>query len=69
VGPAPFSQLLLLASDPPGDVLGLLGVDGGQDADAEQVIGVADVDLAGDGGDVPGAGAVADVKQLLQLLG
>jgi hypothetical protein len=57
---APFGQLLLLAADPPEDVVGLLGVDGGQDAGAEQVIGVADVDLARDSGAVPGPGAVAD---------
>ena len=69
VGPAPFGQFLLLAADPPRDVVGLLGVDSGQDADAEQVIGVADVDLARDGGDVPGPGTIADFQQLLQLLG
>jgi hypothetical protein len=67
VGPAPFGQLLLLAADPSRDVVGLLGVDGGQDAGTEQVIGVPDVDLAGDGRDMPGA--VADLKQFLQLLG
>src|SRR5215207_47348 len=54
-------QLLLLAADPPGDVVGLLGVDGGQNPSAERVIGVTDVDLARDGGDVPGASAVADL--------
>jgi hypothetical protein len=46
VGSAPFGQLLLLAADPPGDLVGLLGMDRGQDAGAEQVIEVADVDLA-----------------------
>src|SRR5215207_4673624 len=61
VGPAMFGQLLLLAADPPGDVVGLLGVDGGQNPSAERVIGVTDVDLARDGGDVPGASAVADL--------
>jgi hypothetical protein len=49
VGAAAFGQLLPLAADPAGDVVGLLGVDGGQDADPEQVVGVADVDLARDG--------------------
>src|SRR5207342_1205690 len=46
VGPAPFGQFLLLAADPPRDVVGLLGVDSGQDADAEQVIGAARVNLS-----------------------
>src|SRR5215211_6064478 len=69
MGSASLGQLLLLAADPPGDVVGLLGMHGGQDAGAEQVIGVADIDLARDGGDVPGPGAVADLQELLQLLG
>jgi hypothetical protein len=45
VGPAPLGQLLLLAADPSRDGVGLLGMDGGEDAGAEQVIGVADVEL------------------------
>jgi hypothetical protein len=69
VGSAPFGQLLLLAADPPGDLVGLLGVDRGQDAGEEQAIGVADVDLARDRRDVPGAGAVTDFQQFLRLPG
>jgi hypothetical protein len=63
VGAAAFGQLLPLAADPAGDVVGLLGVDGGQDAGPEQVVGVADVDLARDGGDLAARQALADQRR------